>query len=175
MRGTVSWLLVGLMVFSGCSDNVGESSKESTSSASASHTTEPETENEPVAPEPSVTGPLGSGEFCELVGDIAGGDEKKSAAATWALLQRGLPEELDGDAHSGLQVLLDHATEFGSLGDSWRAYRALEKGERAQVRALTWWVTKTCGKGYLEGLIPDLPELPDLPDWLTDRKLPGRG
>lgn len=172
----VAWLVVGLLVISGCSegsDAQTERDEEPTSSTSATPTTE--SEDEPASPAPSATEPLSSGEFCDLIRDVASGGEKETGAATLELLQRGLPEGLDGDAKQGLQVLLDHATEFGSVRESWRTYRELEKGERSDLRALTWWVTKTCGPGYLDDLIPDLPEMPELPNWLTDPKIPGQG
>ena len=177
MRGMVAWLVAGLLVLSGCSDGSQDdaaSGEAPTTSASVSPTTEEATEeaSEVGTPGPSTTEPISPAQFCDLVRDIATGGEAETRAAMLELLQRGLPEELDGDAHSGLQVLLDHATEFGSVRDSWRAYRALEKGERADLRALTWWVTKTCGTGYLDDLTPDLPEMPK---WLTDPKIPGRG
>ncbi|WP_162602367.1 hypothetical protein [Nocardioides daejeonensis] len=100
-------------------------------------------------------------EFCELIRDIASGDRAQRSAATLELLQRGLPHDLDGDAKQGLQVFLDHAPDLGSVRGSWRVYRDLGGAERSDLRSLTWWVTKSCGSGYLKDLLPELPSLPD--------------
>lgn len=169
MRWVMAVVLMGMLALGGCADDGdddGTSADPATSSTSAptSSTPSPTSETPTATPEPVTTD-----EFCDLIRDISGGDAATRSTAALTLLQRGLPDDLDGAAKEGLQVLVDHATELGSVTDSWQLYRDLDKGERADLRALTWWVTKQCGKGYVQDLLPS----PDLPDWLTDPKIPG--
>ncbi len=116
---------------------------------------------EPSDATPSTPPPVTTDEFCSLVRDIASGGGDQRGAATLELLRRGLPRDLEGDAKQGLQVLLDHAHDLGSVRGSWRVYRDLGGAERSDLRSLTWWVTKSCGSGYLKDLLPELPSLPD--------------
>ncbi|WP_235738014.1 hypothetical protein [Nocardioides alcanivorans] len=167
MRGVVGWVLAGVLVLSACSGDDGTPDDGATPTPVASSSGEGLGAPTPTpAPPPE---PVTTSEFCELVRDVTGDDGAARTRAAFTILQRGLPEDLDGDAKQGLQVLLDHASELGSVSDSVRLYRDLDKQERADLRSFTWWVTKSCGKGYIADLLPDLPEAPD---WLKDPKLP---
>lgn len=168
-----AWALVSLLVLAGCADEgdqPGETGRSTTASGPSATLSSGASDDTP-APTPS-TQLMTTAEFCDRVRDVVGDEGAARAEAVLVLLQRGLPGDLDGEAKQGLQVLLDHAAELGSVRDSWRLYRDLDRGERADLRALVWWVTKSCGPGYLQDL---LPELPEAPDWLTDPKIPGLG
>ncbi len=102
-------------------------------------------------------------EFCTLVGTVTTTDGGERQDAVLEVLQRGLPDDLTGDAKDGLQVFLDLAPELTGVRASVSAYRDLGRSQRADLRSFGWFITKSCGRDYLSDLLPDVPDLPSLP------------